>query len=273
MLGKKPPNPDPVSRAIARGAGRHGPLMLMYHAIVPGDGVPGWPWAVSAGHFQAQMDYLHANGWNTVTMAALATAARQPPSPTVVITFDDGYVNNLSAVEILQARGMRATWFIVSGSVGQAPFWPADGRPEGRLLSSEELRAMDAAGMEIGSHTRAHSPLTELAPDAVHEELRTSKAELEGILGHPVESFAYPYGKFNDAVVDAVRTAGYGAACTTRPGWATRDGDPHRLRRLSIMNDDTVSTLARKLALADNDVSWRRLAGYSLDRVRARLPF
>lgn len=265
--------PDPASRVIARGAGQHGPLMLMYHAIVPGRGAADWPWAVSAGNFRAQMDYLHANGWNTVTMNALATASGQISSRTVVITFDDGYANNLGAVEILKESGMRATWFIVSGSIGQAPRWSADGRPDGRLLSGNELRSMDEAGMEIGSHTRSHPRLTDLATEAVDAELRTSKAELEDILGHPVGSFAYPYGKYDERVVDAVRSAGYAAACTTRTGWATRDGDPYRLRRLSIMNTDTVSTLARKLAFADNDVRWSRLMRYSAERLRARIPF
>lgn len=272
MLGETS-HPDPLSRAIARGAGQHGALILMYHAIVPGDGAPDWPWAVSIGRFRAQMDYLAANGWHTVSVDALATPGEQPARRTVVITFDDGYANNLDAVEILKERDMHATWFIVSGSVGQAPRWPADGRPGGRLLSRDELRTMDQAGMEIGSHTCSHPRLTELAPDGVNTELVDSKAELEDTLGHTVGSFAYPYGRFNDAVANAAQAAGYRAACTTRTGWATRDGDPYRLRRLSIMNTDTVSTLARKLAFADNDVRWRKLMRYGAERLRARIPF
>lgn len=261
--------PDPISRILARGAGAQGPLMLMYHAVVAGDGMPSWPWAVSAANFEAQLDYLRGQGWTTLTMAELA--AGKPPPRAVVVTFDDGYADNLAALEMLTQRRMRATWFVVSGSVGQRPAWPADGRPEGRLLSADELRAMRDAGMEIGSHTRSHCRLTDLETHGVNEELRGSKAELEDILGSPVGSFAYPYGKFDDSIVRAVSAAGYAAACTTRPGWATRDGDPYRLRRLSVMNDDTVSSLARKLALADNDVAWGRLAGYAMQRVKARL--
>jgi peptidoglycan/xylan/chitin deacetylase (PgdA/CDA1 family) len=245
--------------------------MLMYHAVVPGPGTPAWPWAVSADGFEAQIDYLQDNGWTSRTMAELA-ASKSPPR-TVVITFDDGYANNLAAFEMLAKRDMRATWFIVSGSVGQDPKWPADGRPAGRLLSGQELRTMCDAGMEIGSHTQSHCVLTQLDQARVDKELRASKAELEDVLGGVVGSFAYPYGKFDDGIVRSVAAAGYTAACTTRTGWATRDGDPYRLRRVSIMNNDTVSTLARKLALADNDVGWDKLARYGMNRVRARLPF
>lgn len=264
---------DPFTHALGRRAGQNGPLMLMYHAVVPGGGIPDWPWAVSSGRLEAQLDYLRDSGWHTMTMGELAAIPGKPAPRTVVITFDDGYADNLVAFEMLARRNMRATWFIVSGSVGQEPKWPADGRPAGRLLSREEMREMHDAGMEIGSHTRSHCRLTEVDAATVEAELRGSKAELEGMLGRAVSSFAYPYGKFDDRIAEAVRAAGYGAACTTRSGWATRDGDTYRLRRLSIMNTDTVSTLVRKLTFADNDVTWQALARYASNRLRARLPF
>ena len=261
---------DPVSQTLARGAGAHGPLMLMYHAVTPGAGTPPWTWAVSAGRLEAQLDYLVSEGWSAATMSSLLDPG-QLPAKTVVLTFDDGYADNLVAVDMLARRGMRATWFMVSGSVGQPPRWPADGRPEGRLLSARELRDMCAAGMEIGSHTRSHCQLTETAPESWADELRGARDDLEALLGAPVSSFAYPYGKFNDATVEAVRAAGYRAACTTRSGWALRDHDPLRMRRVSVFNQDTLATFARKLAFADNDVSWPRLGAYALDRVKARM--
>lgn len=262
---------DPLSQRMARGAGGHGPLMLMYHAVMPGAGTPSWPWAVSAGRFEAQLDYLVREGWRTLTMADLADNDAHPPLRSVVITFDDGYADNLVAVNMLAQRGMRASWFIVSGSVGQQPNWPADGRPDGRLLSTQDLRDMRAAGMEIGSHTRSHRALTETALAELDGELRGARQDLEDMLSAPVLSFAYPYGKFDVTCVEAVRAAGYRAACTTRSGWALRDRDPLRMRRVSVFNHDNLAAFARKLAFADNDVSWPRLGGYALDRVKARL--
>lgn len=261
---------DPISHALAKGAGGHGPVMLMYHSVSPGGGTPAWTWAVSARRLEAQLDYLKDNGWGTLTMGALA-ASGAPAGRAVVITFDDGYADNFAAFEMLAERGMRATWFMVSGSIGRAPAWPGDGRPAGRLLSGDELRAMQAGGMEIGSHTRSHCRLTETPPENLEDELRGSRADLEDLLGRPVTSFAYPYGGFDERSVEAVRGAGYAAACTTRTGWALRDGDALRMRRVSVFNGDGLGSFARKLAFADNDVSWTRLGRYALDRVRSRL--
>jgi peptidoglycan/xylan/chitin deacetylase (PgdA/CDA1 family) len=189
----------------------------------------------------------------------------------VVITFDDGYADNLAAFDELQKRGMRATWFVVSGSIGKAPAWPAKGRPEGRLLDCVELREMNAAGMEIGSHTVSHVRLTELDQDRRRFELECSRRQIEDALGCEIRSFAYPYGTWDETCVSAVRDAGYHGACTTQTGWAMRDGNPFLLRRLTVFNCDTVGTLMRKLCFASHDVSWPSITHQLLRRALTRL--
>lgn len=255
---------DPLSRYLHQTAGQHGPVMLMYHAVAPGKGKPEWPWAVSMQQFRDQLDFLVAEGYAIPTMGELAAAPKKWTGRTAVITFDDGYVDNLAACNELQKRGIRATWFIVAGSIGQTPRWPADGRPEGRLLNASELREMHDAGMEIGSHSVNHVRLTEVDDAHLIEELAESKTTLEDLLGNPVDSFAYPYGAWNERCAAAVKQAGYNAACTTRTGWALRDQDPHQLRRLTIFNQDTASTLARKLYFGGHDVGWRDVARHVL---------
>lgn len=260
---------DPLSRALHGQSGQHGPVMLMYHAVTPGRRRPAWPWAVSMRQFRDQLDFLGAEGYATPTMAELAAVpAKTWSGRTAVITFDDGYVDNLAACEELRKRGMRATWFIVSGSIGREPQWPADGRPAGRLLNADELREMQAGGMEIGSHTVSHVRLPDLDDAALMRELTDSRTALEALLGAPVGSFAYPYGAWNEHCAAAVRRAGYTAACTTRSGWALRDNTPFQLRRLTVFNTDTTATLARKQALATNDGSWAAMFAYVRDRFR-----
>lgn len=250
----------------------HGPVMLMYHSVTPGKITPAWPWAVSMKAFEEQLDLLLAQGYLTPTMRELVDNAGQFAGRRVaVITFDDGYVDNLPACAALERRGMRASWFIVSGSLGQTPGWPGDGRPAGRLLNAEELRAMHAAGMEIGAHTVSHERLPDLQDADLAREITGSRVALQEVLGAEVSSFAYPYGAWDQRCVAAVRAAGYRAACTTRTGWALRDGDPFVLRRLTVFNRDSVSTLARKLHFADHNVSWPALARYGLGRVRSRI--
>jgi peptidoglycan/xylan/chitin deacetylase (PgdA/CDA1 family) len=260
---------DPFTRALHRHAGEHGPVMLMYHAVTPGKATPDWPWAVSMQRFCDQLDFLAMEGYATPTMGELVAApAKKWSRRTAVITFDDGYVDNLAACEALQRRGMRATWFIVSGSVGEPPRWPEDGRPAGRLLNAGELREMRENGMEIGSHTVNHVRLTEADDAHLIQELTDSRATLEDLLGAAVGSFAYPYGAWDTRCAEAVQQAGYAAACTTRTGWALRDNTPYQLRRLTVSNTDTLSRFARKLYFGSHDVRWRDIAGYALRRLR-----
>jgi peptidoglycan/xylan/chitin deacetylase (PgdA/CDA1 family) len=245
--------------------------MLMYHSVIPTERVPAWPWAVSLQRFREQLDFLVDAGWSTPTMRELTHEPERLTQRSVVITFDDGYIDNLAACEELQRRSMRATWFMVSGSLGVEPAWPADGRPSGRLLNAMELREMQSAGMEIGSHTVSHARLTQIDDSHLRSELVESKHALENILGAEVGSFAYPYGAWDARCEAAVQVAGYARACTTRTGWSLTDNNTYRLRRLTVFNSDTPSSLARKLVFASHDVSWPSLAGYLKRQLMARL--
>lgn len=260
---------DPLSKLIHRGAGQHGAIMLMYHAVTTDPGTPAWPWAVSIQQFREQLDFLVAEGYATPTMGELVSVpAKRWTGRTAVITFDDGYADNLAACEELRQRGMRASWFIVSGSVGKSPQWPADGRPAQRLLNSAELRRMLDSGMEIGSHTVNHVRLTEVDDARLAQELADSRNALEDMLGNAVRSFAYPYGAWDPRCAGAVKQAGYTGACTTRTGWALRDRDPYRLRRLTVFNHDTLGSFARKLYFGSHDVRWRDIAAYAFRHMK-----
>lgn len=247
---------DPVSRLLLRRAGGHGPVMLMYHSVAAGSGRPDWPWAVSMQQFRAQMDILQAGGWATPTMCELLAEPSRWQGRVAVITFDDGYADNLAAFDLLRERQMRATCFIVTGSIGEAPRWSSTNRPPLTLLDRSQLRALAESGIEIGSHTVNHLRLPALDDDALANELRDSRAALEDITGAQVRSFAYPYGAWDARCAAAVRDAGYAGACTTRTGWALRDGDPYSLRRLTLYNSDNSGSFMRKLAAGTNDVGW-----------------
>ena len=263
---------DPFSRVLERHAGRHGPVMLMYHAVVSGKARPAWPWAISMQQFRDQLDFLATEGYTTPTMGELiASPGKKWPGRTAVITFDDGYADNLVACDELQKRSLRASWFIVTGSIGQSPRWPDDGRPKGKLLSVGALREMHAAGMEIGSHTDSHVRLTDTDDAHLQLELNRSRAILEDVLGEAVTSFAYPYGAWDKRCADAVKLAGYASACTTQTGWALRDNDPYRLRRLSVFNHDTLGRFVRKLAFASHAVGWTDMLRYAQHHARSRL--
>jgi peptidoglycan/xylan/chitin deacetylase (PgdA/CDA1 family) len=93
--------------------------------------------------------------------------------------------------------------------------WPEDEFSELRALDWDMVRTMHRAGFTIGSHTSTHALLTLEAPDRVRQELWASRRRLEDELGAPVRHFAYPDGRFDGGVVDAVAEAGYAFAYTT----------------------------------------------------------
>ena len=186
--------------------------ILMYHYIRTPPSTRtdplGFRLSVAPAVFEAQMDWLHANGYHPVNLnqvRAYFGGAQALPSRPVVITLDDGYQDlYTTAFPILEAHGFTAVAYIVSGFVGRSGY-----------VSRDELLAMDRAGIEIGSHTVDHADLARTSPGRVTYELVESKRWLEQLVGHPVVDFAYPSGKFNRQTIDAVRRAGYGTAVTT----------------------------------------------------------
>jgi peptidoglycan/xylan/chitin deacetylase (PgdA/CDA1 family) len=90
-------------------------------------------------------------------------------------------------------------------------------------------------GWEIDSHTVHHPDLTTLPAAQVRAELVRSKAWIRRRLGVPAPFFCYPAGRFDRAVVAAVRRAGYRGATTEIPGVATRRDDPFELPRVRVL--------------------------------------
>ncbi|HUW28696.1 MAG TPA: polysaccharide deacetylase family protein [Sulfuriferula sp.] len=260
---------DPISARLLRNSHPHGSIALMYHSIATGSGTAHWRYALSMQRFRAQLDLLQGEGWGTYRLADLS--ARPLPPRSVVITFDDGYQDNFSAFNELEKRSMTASWFVVSRDIGRNSAWQDTGRPQLPMLNATQLREMQSAGMEIGSHSHTHRRLTECDDAALMAELTLSKSTLEDLLNTAVTSLAYPYGVHDARVVVAAKAAGYLTACSTRTGWAQYASDPLQIRRLSIYANDNLNSFARKLAFADNDVSWRRILRYASGQLATRL--
>jgi len=154
----------------------------------------------------------------------------------VVITFDDGYADNLSnAAPILREFNFGATCFIVSEHIGAYNVWDAEKlRDRKPLMTRSQLDAWIGLGFEIGSHTCTHPDLTELPHAKVMEELVQSRASIGHITGRSITSFCYPYGQHNSEVAACVQRAGYRIAVTTRRGRAHPQDDLLKLPRVSI---------------------------------------
>jgi peptidoglycan/xylan/chitin deacetylase (PgdA/CDA1 family) len=236
----------------AKEAGNHALPILMYHNIAraPADLRVYRSLYVSPGKFARQMWLLQRLGYVGLSMSdALPYLRGQRQGRVVVITLDDGYVDNLdAALPVLQDFGFSATAYMVSGSIGRFNGWDAQRlgirKP---LMSAEEMRRWNGAGMEIGAHSRTHPRLTGCTDAELQDEVHGCKADLEDRLGCAVTQFCYPYGDVDDRVVAVVREAGYAAATTTRRGRAIAGGDLWRLPRVQVARHHVLPQFAARV--------------------------
>lgn len=105
------------------------------------------------------------------------------------------------------------------------------------MLDHDGVRALPAAGLDVGAHTVRHPILAELSADDAWSEITQCKRELDALLGRPVTLFAYPNGKpgtdYRGEHVRMVKEAGYTAAVSTAWGAATRESDLLQLPRFT----------------------------------------
>jgi peptidoglycan/xylan/chitin deacetylase (PgdA/CDA1 family) len=189
--------------------------IVNYHSV----GVARDEFTISQAQFAAQLDLLASHGFKTVSLHDLAE--RKFDQHDVVLTFDDGFEDAQTIVlPMLQARHMRGTFFIVPAFVGRPGFLDWNG-----------VRALQAAGMEIGSHTVDHARLGDLPGGRVRWELIESKRLLEEQLHTPIEAVAYPFNSVRARILDVAKEAGYRIGVS---GPAHGGSDPLDLIRISI---------------------------------------
>jgi peptidoglycan/xylan/chitin deacetylase (PgdA/CDA1 family) len=217
--------------------------ILFYHKIhKPRPGARGINLYVPPARFEQQMRYLHRRGYKSIALEDAIEKIRQgrPITPkSVVITFDDGYLDNYEyALPILKKYDFTATIFMVTDFAGKDTKWPhsKETLPE-RLLSWDNIREMAQQGISFGSHTCNHWNLNRLSADQISYELIESKKKLEHELQKEVTTFCYPYGEYNSQVVDLVKKSGYRGACATDHGNRHTPGDVYTLKRVFIWND------------------------------------
>lgn len=291
-------------------------VVLLYHRIAFEPPDPNGL-QVRPEHFAAQLTWLRERA----DLVPLDEIDRPTGSrPRVVVTIDDGYVDNLmTAKPILERFGVPATVFVTSGLVGsRRGFWqdrlidlllrgePASehieveiggrvlrahiGSPAGRErthrflhqrlrrrppaerdrvlaelehqvgrpssvpasslpLSADELRRLvDGRLVTLGAHTVHHAMLSALDEREQEVEMAQSVMDLRAVVGTPVESFAYPFGRTGEFDAKSVQIARrlFVRALTSEPGVAAADADPHLIPRVYV-GDWEIDQFARRV--------------------------
>lgn len=232
--------------------------ILVYHQIseAPPKGAPFRGLYVSPGAFRRQMGLLKLLGYQGLSMSGLLPYLQGRQSGKVVgITFDDGYLNNLThALPVLQANGFSSTCYAVSGLLGKTNEWDRDiGIAQVPLMNAAELRQWADGGQEVGSHTQNHVRLLQSDAATALAEMTQDKAALEGLLQRPVNHFCYPYGEYAPEHVQMARQAGFETVTTTRRGRSAVAGPLMELPRVPVVRATSLPVLWLKVATGYED--------------------
>jgi peptidoglycan/xylan/chitin deacetylase (PgdA/CDA1 family) len=267
--------------------------ILMYHSITddPEPGVsPYFRLNTPPAVFRAHLQVLRDEGYTTLTlgdaiewMEARSNGSKNSENPVTapariaVITFDDGFLDNLSnALPVLEEFGFTADIYLPTAYIG-------DQRRtfKGReCLTWSEVREMRARGIRFGSHTTNHPVLKELPWQRIEIELRDSRRHLEDELQEEITSFSHPYAfpqedrVYTNRLSELLGQTGYRDCVTTLIGRNASDGNRYRLKRLPVNSSDDAALFGAKIqgaydwvALAQGAV--KRLKGWSRGNSRS----
>lgn len=192
--------------------------------------------------FAAHMNYLNEAGYATVSIHDLYNAlvsGSELPSKPIILTFDDGYRGHYQFVlPVLLEHGFQAAFFIITGHVDEG--YQAH-------LTWSQIMAMDAGGMDIGSHSKHHRDLRNRDYDFLVYEMLGSHETLTSRLVEPPLAFSYPSGFYDAEAVAVLTSIPYRFAVTTELGsWHTAD-DLFTLKRLRVYGNMPVANLAAML--------------------------
>jgi Predicted xylanase/chitin deacetylase len=225
---------------------------LMYHSV----GIPPKEALLKSLYtnprlFEKQIKLLKVLGFKSITSDEIVDFVKgKDLKKSVCITFDDAYKDVFeNALPILKKYDFKAIVFVPVGLVGEYNKWDADRLNVKKPIASwEDIRSALKEGFEIGSHTITHMPLTHLDTKSLKQEIGLSKKLLEDKLGVEIKTFCYPYGDYDERVMDAVKEAGYKLAFSVGSGHIKKGDNLYNLKRLHMRHNTNVFRLLLKLS-------------------------
>jgi peptidoglycan/xylan/chitin deacetylase (PgdA/CDA1 family) len=234
------PTPDGVEREAKV-------PILMYHRIsVPpsGAGDVRRDLSVTPQDFEAQLRYLKKAGYQSITLRDLIyylAIGKSLPRKPIILTFDDGYRDIYThAYPLLKRHGFVGTFFLITAPIDE-------GNEE--YVSWDQVKEMSADGMAFEPHTYTHPDLRDQPVEYVVWQIMAAKEAIEERTGKTSRFFSYPSGRYDQQVVDVLRSAYFWGAVTIRQGDRQSSLKPFELKRIRMRGDDTLDDFVMKLHL------------------------
>jgi peptidoglycan/xylan/chitin deacetylase (PgdA/CDA1 family) len=199
--------------------------------------------SVTPENFEEQLAYLKEEGFTSITLDDLLDylAGRRDslPEKPIILTFDDGYVDNYTnAFPLLQKYGFVASFALVTQSIDFA---------DPNYMSWENVIEMHQAGMKFASHTYRHPDLRDRDVDFLIYEIIGSKEAIEARINEPIRYFVYPAGQYDQLVIDVLKSADFWAALTIEFGVEQSYSDRFEMPRVRIRGNDTPAQFIAKV--------------------------
>jgi peptidoglycan/xylan/chitin deacetylase (PgdA/CDA1 family) len=177
--------------------------------------------------FRSQMAWMKKSGWCGLNVSE---ALRYPAEPSVCITFDDGCETDLiAAAPVLREFGFNATFYLTAGFLGTPGY-----------LNASQVRDLDAQGFQIGCHSMTHPYLSDLPEPDLKREIVDAKLQIEAMVGHPIEHFSCPGGRYDQRALQMARQAGFATVANSQFCANSSDTSPYELGRVAVLRDLTL---------------------------------
>lgn len=198
----------------------------------------------SPRRFKKLLSRLKGKGYQFVSLKQLLFA---PDSKKIALTFDDGYAHLAKQLPpLMEQFEFRPTIFIPTFYIGKKNKWDYNYYfQKCPHLSESKIRFLANEGVEFGSHTHSHTSLLRLSEIQLKTELSESKRILEDITSQEIDSISYPFGRYNQQILDQVRRAGYKYGLTMN--FPDHSDSKLALGRYAIYGYDTYRTIESKI--------------------------
>jgi peptidoglycan/xylan/chitin deacetylase (PgdA/CDA1 family) len=249
-------------------------VFLMYHELeIAGRNLcqaePGYVrYILPLETFRSQMAWIKASGWHGLNVGE---ALRYPAEPSVCITFDDGCKTDLiAAAPVLRESGFNATFYLTAGFLGTPGY-----------LNASQVRDLDAQGFQIGCHSMTHAYLSDLTEPELKREIADAKLQIENIVGHAIEHFSCPGGRYDQRTLLVARQAGFASVANSQFHANSPNTNHYELGRVAMLRDLTIEEFAdtcrghglwkKRLQHQVRRGTQRALGNRAYDRLRAVL--
>jgi peptidoglycan/xylan/chitin deacetylase (PgdA/CDA1 family) len=225
--------------------------ILMYHSIMDNDDR-----SVSVQSFKKQMNLMKTMGYQTIKFNELQDNNKKK----FIITFDDAYENVfVNAFPILRKLGFNAVCFIVTNKIGDYNDWDKhkNNFKKMRVMNFEQINEWLKSGFNIGSHSMDHVDLTKLNKNDKINQIANSKMHLNSVFNTQIDTFAFPFGSYDDETHSIINKYYDYAVTTKRSRFVKNKFNNKLLPRVPISENDNFFKFFLKIKTPYEDIKFK----------------